>query len=187
MALLKEGDNNEHTKKEDTIRRTELLASAQDGIYKFLCENMSELLKADSKCAIFIKAALNCTLLSNEKLRPALERLADIASDKFEIGQENLVESAAGHQLLKKVISHDKVRNLEGNPTFSQMLLDQLKSKGTLEGYVKCNRGAFLLVNMMETDVPNLQSSVKEYLKVHGKNLKLQKTRGAEILRKKLN
>ena len=187
LALLKQGDGNEHSKKEDSIRRKELLTAAQDGIYKFLAENLFGFLKADPKCTIFLKGALNCTGVSIEILKPLMERLSDIASEKFEIGGDNMVESASGHMLLKKIITQDKIRKLEGIPTFSQMLLNDLGSKGTLECYLKCNRGAFILVTMIETNIPELQKSVKEALKSHKSDLKSQKTRGAEILTTKLN
>ena len=160
--------------------------SAEEGIYKFLAENLFGLLKADPKCAIFIKAALNCTRASVEKVKPLMERLADIASEKFDIGTDNLVEGAAGHMLLKKVISHDKLRNAEGFPSFSQMLLNCLSSKSTLECYLKCNRGTFLLVTMIETTIPELQKAVKEIVKSNNSTLQSQKTRGSEILRDKL-
>lgn len=186
LALLKEGDGNEHSKKEDSIRRKELSTAAQDGIYKFLAENLFGFLKADPKCAIFLKGALNCTRVSIEIIKPVMERLADIASEKFEIGADNLVESASGHMLLKKIITQDKIRASEGIPTFSQMLLNHLGTKGTLECYLKCNRGAFILVTMIETNLPELQKSVKEVLKSHKLDLKSQKTRGAEILTEKL-
>ena len=104
LALLKEGDGNEHSKKEVSIRRKELLTAAQHGIYKFLTENLFGFLKADPKCAIFLKGALNCTQVSMEQVKPLMERLADIASDTFVIGEDNLVESPAGHMLLKKII-----------------------------------------------------------------------------------
>lgn len=186
MALLKEGDGNEHSKKEVSIRRKELLTAAQHGIYKFLTENLFGFLKADPKCAIFLKGALNCTEVSIEQVQPLMERLADIASDTFVIGEDNLVESPAGHMLLKKIICQDKIRKLENIPTFSQMLLDNLRTKSTLGCYVKCNRGAFILVTMIETNVPELQKSVKELLKNHKSDLKSQKTRGVEILMGKL-
>ena len=156
MELLKQGDGNEHSKKEDSIRRKELLNAAQDSIYKFLAENLFGLLKADPKCAIFLKGALNCTRVPIEILKPVMERLADIASEKFEIGGNNIVESASGHQLLKKIITQDKIRKSEGIPTFSQMLLNGIVTKSTLECYIKCNRGAFLLVTMIETNLPEL-------------------------------
>ena len=187
LALLKEGDGNEYTKKDDSTRRKELIASAEGGIYKFLSDNLFGLLKADPKCTVFIRAALNCAYASIEKVKPAMERLSDIASDKFVVGEENFVESPAGHQLLKKIIIQDKIRHSEGGDTFSKMLLDQLNAKNSLESYIGCNRGAFLLVTIMETGVPSLQQLVKDCLKQYGKALGAQSTRGAELLVQKLN
>jgi pumilio family protein 6 len=187
LALLKEGDGNEYTKKDDSTRRKELIASAEGGIYKFLSDNLFGLLKADPKCTVFIRAALNCAYASIEKVKPAMERLSDIASDNFVVGEENFVESPAGHQLLKKIIVQDKIRHSEGRDTFSKMLLDQLNAKNSLESYIGCNRGAFLLVTIMETGVASLQQLVKDCLKQYGKTLGAQSTRGAELLVQKLN
>ena len=187
LALLKQGDGNEHSKKEDSTRRSEILKSIEESLYTFLNQNLYGLLKADSKCAIFIKAALNCNQVSNHYVKPLLERLSDIATDKFEIGTDNMVEGAAGHMLLKKVISHDKVRSASGIETFSQMLLSHLKAKNTIESYVKCNRGAFLLLTIMQTEIPDIVKCVKDSTKSHKATLKSQKTRGAELLLEKLN
>ena len=186
IAQLKQGDGNEHSKKEDSTRRNEILKSIEGRIYTFLNENFDEILKDNSKCSIFIKAALNCTGVSNEHVKPLLEKLSDIASEKFEVGSDNFVESTAGHMLLKKVIAHDKVRNAEGLETFSQKLLSQLKEKKTIESYIKCNRGAFVFVTMIQTDIPDLQKSVKDAMKSYKSVLKSQKTRGAEVLSEKL-
>ena len=183
---MKQGDGNEHSKKEDSTRRNEILKSIEGRIYKFLNENINELLKDDSKCSIFVKAALNCTGVSNENVKPLLEKLSDIASEKFEVGSDNFVESAAGHMLLKKVIAHDKVRYAEGLETFSQKLLCKLKEKKTMESYIKCNRGAFVLVTMIQTDISDLRKSVKDAMKSYKSVLKSQKIRGAEVLSEKL-
>jgi len=186
LALLKQGDNNEHSKKEDCTRRNEIFKLIEEPVYTFLNQNLHSLLKADSKCTLFLKAALNCTRASNQYVKPLLERLSDIATDKFEIGTDDIVEGAAGHMLLKKVISHDKVRSASGIETFSQMLLSQLKVKSTIGSYITCNRGAFLLLAMIQTDIPDLQKSVKDTMKSYKSTLKSQKTRGAELLRKQL-
>lgn len=184
--MLKEGDGNEFSKKEDSIRRKELLASIQDRLYKFLCENLYGMLKADPKCTVFIRAALNCNIGNLEKVQPLMERLADIASDRFKIGGDNLVESPSGHMLLRKTILHDKIRIAGNNPTFSELLLSQLIKKNTFENYLKCNRGAFALVTMIETDIPELKKTIKENVKLHKIIFKSETTRGVEILKQKL-
>ena len=186
MALLKEGDGNEFSKKEDSIRRKELLASIQDRLYKFLNENLNAILKADPKSTIFIRAALNSNIVNLENVQPLMEQLADIASASFKIGGDNLVESPSGHMLLRKIILHDKIRIAGNQPTFSGLLLSQLIKKMTFEDYLKCNRGAFALVTMIETDVPELKKTIKENVKLHKKTFKVQTTRGAEILKQKL-
>ena len=186
IAQLKQGDGNEHSKKDNSTRQNEIVKSIEESLYKFLTQNLFGLLNADLKSAIFIQAAVNCRGVSDQCMKPLIERLSDIVSDKFEIGTDNLVESAAGHMLLKKVISYDKERSIGGSETFSQMLLSHLNEKKTIESYIKCNRGAFLLVTMIQTDIPDVQKAVKDIMKNYTSVLKSQKTRGAEVLSDKL-
>lgn len=186
LALLKQGDGNEFTKKEDGIRRKELAATVENALFTFLNENLYGILKADTKSSIFIRMALNSPYASADKVKPVFERLADMASDTFVVGQENLVESSAGNLLLKKVILFDKTRHAIGSPTFSSILLNQIISKESIQCYLECNRGAFLLVAMIETGILDLKNLIAKHVKPLEKVLKSQSTKGAEILREKL-
>ena len=187
MALLKQGDGNEFTKKEDGIRRKELAATVENELFTFLNENLYGIFKADAKTSIFIRIALNSPNASADKVKPVFERLADMASDTFVVGQDNLVESPAGNLLLKKVILFDKTRHSIGSPTFSQILLNQIIAKDSIQCYLECNRGAFLLVAMIETGILELKDLIAKHIKPLEKMLKSQSTKGAEILREKLN
>ena len=55
-----------------------------------------------------------------------------------------------------------------------------------MESYIKCNRGAFVFVTMIQTDIPDLRKSVKDAMKSYKSVLKSRKTRGAEVLSEKL-
>ena len=172
LALLKQGDGNEFTKKEDGIRRKELAATVEDALFTFLNENLYGLLKADAKSSIFVRVALNSPNASADKVKPVFERLADMASDTFVIGQDNLVESAAGNGLLKRIILFDKTRHATGSPTFSQILINQIIAKDSIQCYLRCNRGAFLLVAMIETEILELKNLVAQHIKPLEKILK---------------
>ena len=98
--------------------------------------------------------------------------------------------------MLKRVIAHDKVRQTaaaekkkdddsESSFYMSKILLEAMDAD-SMECWITCNRGAFLFVIMIETEIPEIIEAVKTKLSCLKKTLARQKTKGAEVLRKKL-
>ena len=52
--------------------------------------------------------------------------------------------------------------------------------------WLACNRGAFLLVNMMETDIDSVKKAVIEKVKPFRKFMQKQTNKGADILDSKI-
>ena len=86
--------------------------------------------------------------------------------------------------VLKKLIQHDKLRSAP--PYFSQAMLDELNDQEEIKGWLSCNRGAFLLVNMLETGIPAIQKAVAKKVSTLMKFLQRQSNKGADILDAKL-
>ena len=104
------------------------------------------------------------------------------------MGQSNLMEHPSFHQFLKKVISHDRERaKKEGcDFTFSQLLLQQIEKQDSLDSLLSCNRGAFVLVNMFETEVEQVATDLKKALNTQQAVMAKFKSKGIEMLTTKI-
>ena len=92
--------------------------------------------------------------------------------------------------MIKKVILHDKERvksfAVEDSFTFSQLMVEEIERQDSLESLLSCNRGAFVLVCMFETEIDQVTSKLRDMLKKNEKLLKKFKSKGIEILSKKI-
>jgi pumilio family protein 6 len=96
---------------------------------------------------------------------------------------QHWVEQPAVHMTIKKLIQFDKLRS--GPPYFSQVLIDEVDSELVKE-WIGCNRGAFVLVTMMETDIDSVKKVVTEKVKPFKKFLQKQTNKGADMLDSKI-
>jgi pumilio family protein 6 len=184
ISNLKVGDGNEHSKKDADIRWEELRTATAAPLVKHVALAITTWdIVEDKKAALFFTCVLNA--LPGALARPALEALAEVAAKPFE-DNINVVENAATHTMLKKLIAHDKVEGGRASPDrFSEIVLDAMDDDST-ECWVRTNRGAFLLADMFDVDADKLGDKIKEKLAGLKKTLKMQKCKGAEILRGKL-
>ena len=76
-----------------------------------------------------------------------------------------------------------------------QSLSDGINSPGkknnfqfvsAVESYLACNRGCFLLVNLIDTGIPEVKEVVRGKVKPYIKTVKSQDTPGAKLLLSKL-
>ena len=192
LALLEQGDGNDYSKKDTDIRRKEMAEAAQPALFKFLAQNLFGILSSGKlgPSTIFLQAVLNAEFTDHELAKPVLRRMAEISAEPFEPSDKglSLIENSAFNRLLKKVIGHDKLRLEKAAFTFSSMLVEQIKSRGSLTSMLKCNRGTFVLVFLMETEIEEVVKKLTQLL-TEGTSKKLITTatfKGAEILSKKL-
>jgi pumilio family protein 6 len=187
LKLLEQGDGNEHSKKDLSLRHSELATVAAAPILSWVTANLGKGLY-DPPTTITFTAIINHSPVC-QQLTDLLSELAEEAVKPFIPGdaeQPNIVESGASHMLLKKIIIKDKERSAIGQDTFSNLLLKNIDSEG-LDAWATCNRGAMLLVYMYETAIKEVESLVQEKVESVKRTLQRQKTKGAEILLKKLN
>ena len=198
MGLLTPGDGNEHSKKDIDVKKKELAASIQEPLCKYVAENCLETIlnclvmldQKDQKLGantVFLRAILNSDLMEATSVKCAHQKLAQVAAKPFEEGQGKLMEHPAFHQLIKKVISHDKERSKDSESfTFSQLFWEEIKTQDSLESLLSCNRGAFVLVCMLEAEVDHVANELKAALKKKEKAVKKFQSKGLEILFKKI-
>jgi len=185
IQLLEKGDGNEHSKKDSAVRRKELREAAAGQLVRWLQKRLI--------CNLFDPpATITLTCIFNN-LPPSAElcevwtTLAEEAAKPFVTGDDepNIIENTAGNMLLKKIIIKDKERHASGSKTFSEILLKTL-DVDSVESWLNCNRGAFVMVYCWETEIPEIQDLVREKVKPLEKTLKKQKHKGGSILQGKL-
>jgi len=186
VKLLQQGDGNEHSKKDTEIRHSELVSVASSSVLSWVSANFTTGIY-DPPTTITFTAFIN-NAAPSQHLSSLYSLLAEEAAKPFIQGdnQANIVENSGSHMLLKKVIQKDKDRAGRGEDTFSGILLSTVDADG-VEAWLSCNRGAFLFVTMLETEIEEVVRLVKEKVNEQSGLLKKQKTKGAEVLRKKLN
>ena len=178
--VLEAGDANANSKKEPEIRRAELKKVVSKPLGVFLLETFPETMFDTAWIRLRQCYLLNANA---EDAKTLVEVIAEEAAKPFVAGEgQNLVEDAGSHMMLKKLIKADKERD---GDYFSEALLAALDEDG-VESWVTCNRGAFLFVCMLETEIASVGEKVKSKVAAMAKTLKKQKTKGAEILCKRI-
>ncbi|KAG7177733.1 pumilio homolog 3-like [Homarus americanus] len=182
IAVLSQGDGNATSKKDNDIRQRELQAAISLPILRLLMDNL-KYWAVNPNWTLFIGAALRT--LSSPETQTIFKTLADMCAEPYVPGTEgHVLEIAHTTKLITYVVKCDKERHENDKPIFSTVLLKSAEEEA--EGWINSNRGCFLLVNMIETEVPEIVSWVKRLITPHKDKLATLKFKGAEILLKKL-
>jgi len=192
LDILKLGDGNEFSKKEAGDRQKELIEYASPAFLDAITAEPEVWLKDSRHCLLLGPLLKYCV---GAELPTAFQAIASVVGQLLDQDIRNMfssqnekvqywVEQSAVHMVLKKLIQHDKVR--QQPPYFSQYLIDNVDEE-TIKGWLGCNRGAFLLVNMIETDISSVKAAVNGKLKNLRKYLQKQKNKGADLLDSKLS
>eukprot|EP00095_Tigriopus_kingsejongensis_P001645 maker-scaffold801_size95070-snap-gene-0.16 protein:Tk01645 transcript:maker-scaffold801_size95070-snap-gene-0.16-mRNA-1 annotation:"hypothetical protein DAPPUDRAFT_43721" len=170
------------SKKDPEVRAAELRALISPALVKYVLAHLTEMLRDNAKTLF-----LTCLLNYADGMEPCLSQLAQEASQPFTSHDDSvsLVEGGASHRMLKKVMARDRERQTQGQALFCTILLEAM-DEDSWDSYLNCNRGCFVVVNMLETEIPEVVATIKDKMKTFKKTLQKQKTNGAEILRKKL-
>eukprot|EP00106_Octopus_bimaculoides_P010492 XP_014777934.1 PREDICTED: pumilio domain-containing protein KIAA0020 homolog isoform X1 [Octopus bimaculoides] len=185
IKIMREGDDNEFSKKDSLIRHSELLTAVSKPLLKHVTENTKELV-SDNNSLLFLVSII--THAKGDKTK-AMEAVAEICAetmDSSSLGDLHIVEHPAGHITLKKLIAFDKENyetNKEDNDTvyFSLVLLNTVP-ESVLKSWAACNRGCFILLAMLETNHPEVSAMLLPILKTMTKSLKMLKFKGAQLL-----
>lgn len=193
IDILKKGDGNPHSKKDAAVRRKELLQSASPALLEAITHEPQLWLTDNSNCLVlgailkFCEGASDLSAAFNAVASIVGKQLDEETKNAFNSDKEKVtywVEQSAIHMTLKKLIQYDKQRAQA--PYISQALIDEVEDE-VLKGWIGCNRGAFLLVNMLETEKDEIIHSVSERLKEYRKLIQKQKHKGADLLDAKLS
>lgn len=185
VKVLQQGDNNPHSKKDAEVRRRELLEFASRPLIQFIKDNCRELVRNNASLLMIL------TIITHAKSDPteAMRAVAELAAEPFVAGSldnQHLVEHAAGHLTLKRLILNDTQRIKNGETVlFSGILLDVLP-EGSLKSWAACNRGCFVLLALLELNHPEISGKVKAELSTVQHSLKMMDFKGAAMLLTKL-
>ncbi|XP_078658455.1 pumilio homolog 3-like [Branchiostoma floridae x Branchiostoma belcheri] len=190
LKLLQQGDGNETSKKDPAMRRQELLEFVSAPLLKFFSQHTKDL--------VFDKAQSQVALATLEYAygdkTAAYEALSLLAAEDFmpqgrdgEESEMHLVEHPAGHLFLKRLLTWDKTQREAGQTEgfFAPALLSHLEP-GAMASWAKVNRGAFVIVSLLDTGIPEVVKRVQKELEPQKTMLKNIKVAGTDILVKKL-
>lgn len=191
VAILKQGDGNPNSKKDVELRHKELLESASPAWLEAVAHEPEVWLKDSSNCQVLASILIHCV---GKELQDAFKAIASVVANPLDQDLKNAfssanekvqcwVEQSAVHMVMKKLIQFDKLRTQP--PHFSQALIDEIDTD-EIKTWLSCNRGSFLLVNMLETEIPSVKAVLVDKLKNLRKFLQKQNNKGADILDSKL-
>lgn len=208
IKLLECGDDNPHSKKNAAIRQEELRAAILPELLKTMVPHITDILKNKS-VAIVLLAAVECagdspelTLLFGEISKIIAKPIKEIEyeegdddgpDDKSEgvvLETDHPVCDACGHWVIKSIVQKDKVRVSDGYTViFSKQLCD-LVPAGSFVDWAIYNRGAFVLVSLLETGIDSVIKRIKDDLSLLSKTPNLdngENRKGIDLLQKVLD
>ncbi|KAM3937679.1 pumilio homolog 3 [Leptodactylus fuscus] len=188
IEVLKQGDGNSHSKKDPSVRHSELLETVSGPLLKYLEENLQDLVLQNAMCAM----VTNTLLYARGDSQPVMSAIASIAAEDFvpggKDGQLHIAEHPAGHLVLKWLLKQDKDLKEHGKEgSFARLLVENVGIKN-LSSWAQVNRGAIVLCCLLQSSEEEIATQVKNGLKgivtkpEDGKNIK-----AIESLMEKLN
>ena len=188
IAILAEGDSNVYSKKSKEMRQQELQQVASPLLLSLIANHCSELIESGSTLLIF-------NILTNAKegdRHSALVKLVDCLADCDELkdDEHQLIKKKDFCFLIKKLIQSDKAKleeNTDYEP-FSKVLVDNLPLN-ILQSYCSCNKGSFVLLALIETEIEYVANKIKKSIGSSERrqlNSITKQSKGAELLLKKL-
>ncbi|XP_064163625.1 pumilio homolog 3 [Anguilla rostrata] len=187
IQVLQKGDGNAHSKKDVVVRRRELLEAVSPPLLQHLCDNARSM-AMDKASSVVVSDILGA---ATGDLRPAMQAVADLATEEFAPGgaegQLHMAEHPAGHLVLKWLIEQDaKMEEAQREERFSRVLLEQV-GLDKLKTWASVNRGAIVLCSLLQSADEGVADELKCALKSIVPELKkIENSKGVEALLEKL-
>lgn len=186
IEILKEGDASVTSKKDPQVRKEELRKAPAAVLAQLIADNAELFMTHNGPTAI-----ATSVILSNLREGEATEAFRSIArllaDSPYEPSSDpekmHLFDRNHARFFLKKMTLHDKATKQQ--KCFSATLVEEVP-KEALVTWIGCNFGAFLLVNLLETGIPEVMQAVKEALAGKQSLLKKSELKGCKALREKL-
>lgn len=188
VNILEEGNNSSTSKKDPEVRKQELRKMPASMLGQMIADNAEELVTCGGPTAVALYVIL--TSLSTSEAAIAFKSIAKLLNaSPYRIGKEqessHLFDQGSARFFLKKMATHDKDIGDKGQDSFCGVIADEV-SEETMSTWIGCNFGAFFLVQLLETGITKVIERVQSALEGKHNILKKCDTKGAVILRKKL-
>ncbi|OXB80780.1 UNVERIFIED_CONTAM: hypothetical protein H355_010546 [Colinus virginianus] len=187
ITLLQQGDGNAYSKKDNELRRRELLEAISPPLVEYLQEHTQEVVM--DKAAFVLVADILRTATGD--IQPTLNAIANLAAEELvpggRDGQLHIAEHPAGHLVLKWLIEQDeKMRQSGKEGCFGRTLVECVGIEN-LKTWAEVNRGAIVLCCLLRSTDQEVTNAIKKGLKKIIPKLKLNKdVKGIEALLEKL-
>ncbi|XP_033095268.1 pumilio homolog 3-like [Anneissia japonica] len=187
ITLLKKGDENATSKKDLNTRRQEVLEAVSKPLLKHVQSHARELVRNKQTCLLVTAIFQNA--VGDKKL--AMEAICNLASEDLvaidrdstnSLDKMHIVEHPAGHIVLKKLIQQDKETQ---NSDFSEMLVEKVGTE-KIATWSTINRGAFILVCLLDCGSDSVKTNIKEAMTPMMKVLQKADFKGAQVLEDRL-
>ena len=208
IKILEQGDNNTHSKKSMTVRQDELRTCILPELLKAMASHANDIM-SNKSVAIVLLAAIDCSKDSPELIN-LFEKIAGVISKpiktietevnipvELDVGTKatatdvgHPVCDACGHWVIKSIIQKDKARSKDGNKVIFSKIVCDLMSIGSFVDWATFNRGAFILVSLLETEIDSVRKRVEEDLNLLPEITRSQSignSKGFELLQNLIN
>ncbi|PRD32724.1 UNVERIFIED_CONTAM: pum3, partial [Trichonephila clavipes] len=182
INILKQGDGNKTSKKDPKIRSSQLKSMIATPLLDMIKSNISKLYIENSFC-LFALVILQHTVGNRKE---AFQSIVDLVVEPYTTeNKKHAIENPGSHFMFKQLITRDKEESND-NVKFSEVLIETVP-KLVFKSWMDCNRGAFLLVGLLETELPTVVERIKQELDGCLSSLKKKSYAGANILIKNKN
>ncbi|KAF4528523.1 hypothetical protein B566_EDAN015604 [Ephemera danica] len=189
IKSLSEGDNNKTSKKPMKTRRSEILQFVSNKLLENVSSNLREWLVANNSCMV-LRAIFKSG--SGETLGNAYSQLATLITSQDSIlnnsedAKSRAVEQLHIHKMLRMLITLEKkcFQSNPDDPLLSKYIVEHLGPE--LLWWLDINRGAFILVVMLETEIPEVMDAVFTFLKPYEAKIDTSTVAGTKVLVKKM-
>jgi len=184
VKLLALGDNNKISKKDKKERSRELLEKISPCLIAHLVGNLKEMI-LDPHTSLLTLSIIQHATGDKTEIYNAISELAAEEFIPCNADSYHVIEHSQGHFVFKRILELDKANYSSKEATLSQTLVEKLTDEN-FRSWIACNKGAFILVKMIETEIPIVVSRLKSILSSSGNRLKSYSFSGAKVLLKKL-
>ncbi|CAF0964701.1 unnamed protein product [Brachionus calyciflorus] len=189
VKRLEQGDSSETSKKDPEKRRAELFDYSKSALLEYFKKE---------KANVFYNGGFGILLpIFLDKLGKEGDELTKILADAILENQyepvekdsnekAHLVEESSSHYIMKKLLATSQEKEKKSLLSLSHAILESEKSEN-ISSWIECNRGCFIIVNLLESCNDEDKKKLKEILKDDEKDLKKKTNfQGAKLLLEKL-
>lgn len=185
VAILSAGDANPFSKKDQLKRWEELKEMASSYLCELIKANVNILFQNGVSSHLIYNILANVTKGDKKGAFLAIVDHLNSAGPYFAPSKSSmhLIEQGCVHFVLNKIFKLDNSN--ENKFTLKHLLLEKL-DKEVLKSYINCNRGCFLLLQLIEVNNNSNLNELKKILKICENQLRQKDFKGAKLLLEKL-